>query len=67
MIVWLSTKLRSGDDKETMGVPMKDDAGLLGSLKPYSAPEVDRILFWVYYSRIPIYPIFYLLKGYYIP
>ena len=28
MIVWLSTKLRSGDDKETMGVPMKDDAGL---------------------------------------
>ena len=27
----------------------------------YSPPEVDRI--WLEYNRIPIYPIFYLLKG----
>ena len=29
----------------------------------YSHPEVDRIWPWVYYHKIPIYPIFYLLKG----
>ena len=29
----------------------------------YSPPEVDRIWLWVYYNKIPIYPIFYLLKG----
>ena len=32
-------------------------------LKVYSPPEVDRIWLWVYYNKIPIYPIFYLLKG----
>ena len=32
-------------------------------LRVYSPPEVDRIGFWVHYSKIPIYPIFYLLKG----
>ena len=26
-------------------------------------PLVDRIWLWVYYHKIPIYPIFYLLKG----
>ena len=31
----------------------------------YSHPEVDRIWLWVYYNEIPIYPIFYLLKGHY--
>ena len=31
--------------------------------KPYSPPSVDRIWFWVNYSKIPIYPILYLLKG----
>ena len=25
-------------------------------------PQVDRIWLWVYYSKIPIYPVFYLLK-----
>ena len=28
----------------------------------YSPPLVDRIWLWVYYNKIPIYPIFYLLK-----
>ena len=28
-----------------------------------SPPEVDRMWLWVYYNKIPIYPIFYLLKG----
>ena len=25
--------------------------------------KVDRTWLWVYYTKIPIYPIFYLLKG----
>ena len=29
----------------------------------YSPPYVDRIWLWVYYTKIPLYPIFYLLKG----
>ena len=29
----------------------------------YSLPEVDRIWLWVHYIKIPIYTIFYLLKG----
>ena len=28
----------------------------------YSPPSVDRIWLWVYCNKIPIYPIFYLLK-----
>ena len=28
-----------------------------------SPPQVDRIWLWVYFNKIPIYPIFYLLKG----
>ena len=32
-----------------------------------SSPEVDRIWLWVYYTKIPIYPIFYLLNGDYSP
>ena len=28
-----------------------------------SPPYVDRIWLWVYYSKNPVYPIFYLLKG----
>ena len=28
-----------------------------------SPSEVDRIWLWVYYNKIPIYPMFYLLKG----
>ena len=32
-----------------------------------SPPEVDKIWLWVYYNKIPIYPIFYLLKGDYEP
>ena len=31
----------------------------------YSPPQVDRMWLWVYYNKIPIYPIFYLLKGHY--
>ena len=34
-------------------------------LKVYSPPEVDRTWLWVYYNKIPRYPIFYLLKGSY--
>ena len=30
---------------------------------PGSIYSVDRICLWVYYDKIPIYPIFYLLKG----
>ena len=42
--------------------------GLLGhGGSRYSPPLVDRIWFWVYYDEIPIYPIFYLLKGDYNP
>ena len=29
----------------------------------YSPPSVDRIWLWAYYNKIPLYPIFYLLKG----
>ena len=32
----------------------------------YSPPQVDRIWLWVYYNKIPIYPIFCLLQGDYI-
>ena len=28
----------------------------------YGPPQVDRILLWAYYNKIPTYPIFYLLK-----
>ena len=31
-----------------------------------SPPYVDRIWLWVYNNKIPMYPIFYLLKGDYI-
>ena len=33
------------------------------SANNYSPPEVDRIWLWVYYNKIPLYPMFYLLKG----
>ena len=39
---------------------------LLKSLKAWGTcgpSSVDRIWLWVYYNKIPIYPIFYLLKG----
>ena len=36
-------------------------------MKVYSPPEVDRLRLWVYYSKVPIYPIFYLLNGDYRP
>ena len=29
----------------------------------YNPPQVDRIQLWVYQNKIPIHPIFYLLKG----
>ena len=32
-------------------------------LRVSSLPQVDRIWLWVYYNKIPIYPIFYLLQG----
>ena len=31
--------------------------------KSYTPLSVDRIQLWVYYNKIPGYPIFYLLKG----
>ena len=31
--------------------------------KRYSPPLVGGIWLWVYYNKIPIYPIFFLLKG----
>ena len=46
---------------------MEHSYGLHGSRvpqnpKPYSPSKVDRIWLWVYYNKIPIYPIFYLLN-----
>ena len=42
----------------------KGDDGLTALWpKIYSPPEVDRIWLWVYHNKIPIYPIFFLLKG----
>ena len=35
----------------------------LERLQKHSPPLVDRISLWVYYSKVPIYLIFYLLKG----
>ena len=35
--------------------------------KDHSPPEVDRVWSWVYDNEIPIYPVFYLLKGDYNP
>ena len=32
-------------------------------LMVYSSPKVDRIWLWLYYNKIPIYPVFYLRKG----
>ena len=32
-------------------------------LRVYSPPEADRIWLWAYFNKIPIYPVFYLLKG----
>ena len=29
----------------------------------YSPPEINTVWLWLYYKKIPIYPIFYLLKG----
>ena len=34
--------------------------------KSYSPPYVDRIWLRLYYNKIPIYPVFYLIKGDYI-
>ena len=33
--------------------------------RPFSSspPQVDRIWLWVYYNKIPLYPIFYLHSG----
>ena len=36
---------------------------MLGIQIQYSLPYVDRLWLWVYYNKVPIYPIFYLLKG----
>ena len=36
---------------------------LAWTLDPCSPPQVDRIWLWVYYIKIPIYPILYLLRG----
>ena len=55
----------------------RDSIGVMGACrrsinpKPYmlrledvdSPPQVDRIWLWVYYTRIPIYPIFYQPEG----
>ena len=43
------------------------DSGSLKSFRVEGPPEVDRIRLWVYPNKIPIYPIFYLLKGDYRP
>ena len=37
-----------------------------GGTATYSSPSVDRIWLWVNVKKIPIYPIFYLLKGGYM-
>ena len=35
----------------------------LTGFRAYSTSQVDRIWLLVYYNKIPIYPILYLLKG----
>ena len=46
--------------KSTQGVGAAGPTGALGWA--YSPPSVDRIWLWAYYSKIPMYLIFYLLK-----
>ena len=56
----------------SLGVILEDfhwcESGVYGcrSASGHSPPQVDRIWLGVYYSKIPIYPIFYLLKGDYM-
>ena len=40
---------------------------ILQAQNTYSPPEVDGIWLGVYYSKLPIYPIFYLREGDYKP
>ena len=35
-------------------------------LRVHCTLEVDGIWLWVHYNKIPIYPMFYLLKGHYM-
>ena len=41
--------------------------GVYSGLSIVSLNKVDRKWLWVYYTKIPRYPIFYLLKGDYKP
>ena len=41
----------------------RDSGNYYLGFRGYSPPKVDRIWLWVYYNKIHIYPIFYLLKG----
>ena len=43
--------------------PVLDMQDFFVSTIGYSSPKIDRIWLRVYYSKIPIYPIFYLRKG----
>ena len=47
-----------------MSLPEPTGRGLMET--KYGRPEVDRIWLWVYFNKIRIYPIFYLLKGDYM-
>ena len=36
---------------------------VISVFRVHSPPQVDRIWLWIYYNKIPMYPILYLLKG----
>ena len=46
-----------------LGFRVQGSGFRVGDLRVCILPEVDRIWLWVFYNKIPIYPIFYLLKG----
>ena len=58
----ISTILRGLGVKDFPHQQREDATSFVGTTN-YSPPEVDRIWLWVYYNKIPMYPIFYLLKG----
>ena len=48
-------------------IPKRPISERLCESQPTQCLKVDGIWLWVYCTKIPIYPIFYLLKGDYIP
>ena len=59
---------RNKDARRVMGFwpgckqKFRNYGGCKESCTTYSTPPVDRIWLWVYYNKMSIYPLFYLLK-----